>query len=141
MCLLNNETRLKVAERDIPCMKVITIDLGDFRPFYRRELTIPHEVVCGKTPYKADGEAVCVEREDACHPCVWGGGLVHTYNAKANLITFEYSNALIYKCVIPKGTEYTEGVDERGGKCYASREIVFGEKVFDGREVCWQYYR
>ncbi len=37
----------------------------------------------------------------------------------------------LYRCVIPKGTEYLEGMSDGlvSYRCYASREIVFKEKV------------
>lgn len=139
MCLLNNQQKLKIAEQDITCWKAITIEMGDFRPFYRREYTIPHDVVYGKQPYKANGDAVCEAHKDIVYPCVWSAGLIHTFKSKKDLALLEYSNSLMFECKIPKGTEYTEGWDNSGCQCYASKEIVFGEKVFDGREVCWQY--
>lgn len=39
----------------------------------------------------------------------------------------------LYRCVIPKGTEYLEGVGDGSvdSRCYASREIVFKEKVME----------
>ena len=39
----------------------------------------------------------------------------------------------LYRCVIPKGTEYLEGVSDGSvnSRCYASREIVFKEKVME----------
>ena len=39
----------------------------------------------------------------------------------------------LYRCVIPKGTEYLEGVSDGSvdSRCYASREIVFKEKVVE----------
>lgn len=39
----------------------------------------------------------------------------------------------LYRCVIPEGTEYLEGVSDGSldSRCYASREIVFKEKVME----------
>ena len=44
----------------------------------------------------------------------------------------------LYRCVIPKGTEYLEGIYDGVNdlRCYASREIVFKEKVAEWDANC-----
>lgn len=46
------------------------------------------------------------------------------------------TGVVLYKCVIPKGTEYFAGHDDgmHDVLCYASREIVFKEKVGEWRD-------
>lgn len=136
MCLLSPQGKLKKAEKDIPCLKVIRYGdgrgLGSYRAYFQTGCAIPESVVSGERPYVAEGEA---------HPSgqwsgfVWNGGLIHTYTTDYNngASWLAGLNTLIFEAVIPKGTEYVEGTDMMYHPCYASKQIVFGKLLYDGR--------
>ena len=40
--------------------------------------------------------------------------------------------AIVYRCTIPKGTVYVDGVEDNGLESYASEQIIFEEPVYFG---------
>ena len=134
MCLYCKDSKLKVAEEDIVCFKVVTFDfvVGCYRPFFQfKNHWIPIGVINGLEPYVPEGDAVPECDELLCE-YAWGRGLVHAYKNRfeggASCLVGPYVN--IYRCVIPKGVEYVEGEDDAGCPCYAAKRLVFGERVY-----------
>lgn len=68
-------------------------------------------------------------------------GFIHTYRDVAcksaeitiNQVTIS-SVASVCECIIPKGTEYVEGVTPHGSIGYASRSIVYKKELFTKTE-------
>lgn len=135
MCLFTKQPTLKIAENDITCYKAIRISMSDYVTWYWGE-QIPERAVNGLEPYAASGEAVPRPHTDTVYPFTWGGGLVHSFRDLGACENLKGSTTLIYRCTIPKGAEYVEGValTTVGRPCvsYASKKLVFNERVYDG---------
>lgn len=154
MCLYTNKERLETADRDITVYKLIEVDPGWKEPFQcaRSRLlghpgnysyltyyvlnTIDNECVENGKPYKAEGVARRRRSLADGYAHVYTTGLVHTLAEKDDAIALnaEYPDmnglAILYRCTIPKGTKYVEGVEDTGYRSYASKQIVFEEPVF-----------
>lgn len=151
MCLkLNEPTKIKRAENDIVCYKVIeeiTIFndwLGLWQTTYLTPCwskQVPKSVIKGNSDFTPD-YVLCQSTfsEEV------KGGFIHTYQhltgavaLRQNLLamsedfrrkTIKQINYSIYECVIPKGTEYLEGGDEATFcNAYASTAIRFVKKL------------
>ena len=149
MCLSTNQAELRVSEDDITVYKLISVcpsnldffngamqlnidKLADYRylSYYRLEEIDVHCVEDG-VPYAAVGVSVKRRNYDV-YKYKYGSGLIHTFKYKDDAICiFEksVSNVILYRCVIPKGTEYVSGEDNNGFGSYASKQIVFEEPV------------
>ena len=145
MCLEVKKTEegnlpVKVADKDIRCMKVLEVDEYGYRTPYRYKRLHP-DVVGGKEDFVADRnapgdyeeETFVAMREEYAEI---GAGAVHTYaytEKSDKAIRSEVAflrrmwcprATVVFECVIPEGTEYIEGVYE-GHKCYGSKSIRF----------------
>ena len=125
MCLSNITTKkAKTAKEDIPCFKVLTVNL--YSPYQRYS-------------YKLGRKATSIiefdepwDREEGI-----GRGLHYFVNmkgAKFDMNWFNchldlYMRTLIYKAVIPKGAEYYQGKDNYGHTAYVSNELIILEKI------------
>lgn len=157
MCLEVKKTKegdlpVKVADRDIRCMKVLE-QRGDGYITPYRYKHVPDGVVSGGEDFAADrSEPGDYELETRffvsgrAHVEI-GGGAVHTYayteesdKAIRNEVLFlrrQYcpQATVVFECVIPKGTEYLEGTYD-GKKCYGSKSIRFVRELirFEGND-------
>lgn len=149
MCLEVKKTKegdlpVKIADRDIRCMKVLEIDEYGYRTPYRYK-QLPSEIVNGERDFTADRNAPGDYDEeiffikDVSYAEV-GAGAIHTYaytKESDKAIRSEVSflrrmwcprATIVYECIIPKGTEYMEGIYEKH-KCYGSKSIRFVKEL------------
>lgn len=126
MCLVSLSVTPKVADRDIVCYKFL-YQTGPFRymtPVIGTKLwKFPF---IGKT-FAAEG-IEDIEMDPIHEKLVIGGGFIHSF-AEASDKYRHYSclfNVVLFRCIIPKGTEYFEHED---GSEYASSKIVILKKV------------
>lgn len=149
MCLEVKKTEegvlpVKIADKDIRCMKVLELDEYGYRTPYRYKRLHP-DVVSGKEDFVADRngpgdyeeETFVAYSEDYSEI---GAGAVHTYayteesdKAVRNEVAFLRRMwcpraTVVFECVIPKGTEYMEGLYDRH-KCYGSKSIRFVKEL------------
>lgn len=143
---------MKVAGKDIRCMKILEEDQWGYRTPYRFNEVTP-EVVRGEKDFTADrsapGDYVSESRYvGAGYVCVEiGAGAVHTYaytkdsdkaiRSEVSFLRRQYycpRAAVVFECVIPEGTEYIEGIYD-GEKCYGSKSIRFVRELmrFEGK--------
>jgi hypothetical protein len=144
MCLYVKGKEIKTAEEDIVCYKVLKID----RNFLDQE--------CAYTPYTGLQIGKCFLKGEADFHAFGPSdiklenlyssryevscGFVHTCSDLESakklcecLLTFTCPMVVIYKCIIPKGTEYYEGVwsfsAESSRASYASKKIRFVKEI------------
>ena len=128
MCLYaKKDSKLQVAEEDIVCYKRLLYYNGAsgtmFGTPYQFAVVTKRQLM-GKICFTAKGKKEIVTTE-------WdevkvGGGFIHTY-AFSNHADRNCSrdDQYIFKCIIPKGTEYMVGTDSYGYPSFASRKIRF----------------
>lgn len=136
MCLSVGHNLVLVATEDITCYKIVVCDdKGRWCTAYKHT-QLSEEQLSGKKPFYADGVFVnnifiTIDRKVE-------GGAIHTffdvkdaaYHAEhKNFPDFGVYEGHVYRCIIPKGTIYIEGF-YGGDKSYASKEIIFKEKIF-----------
>lgn len=151
MCLkLNEPTKIKRAENDIVCYKVIeeitTFNdwLGLWNTMYLTPCwskQVPKPVIAGNRDFTPD-YVLC----QSTFSKEVNGGFIHTYQFLTGAIALreklldEYEdfrrkdkkqiNYSIYECVIPKNTKYLEGGDQLTFcNAYASTAIRFVKKL------------
>lgn len=154
MCLYTNKGRLETADRDITVYKLIEVEPGWGEPcqcarsrllghpesysyitYYVLD-AIDRECVENGKPYKAEGVARRRRSLAGGYSHAYTAGLVHTLAEKDDAIALNAECpgpnglAIVYRCTIPKGTKYVEGVEDTGYRSYASKRIVFEEPVF-----------
>lgn len=150
MCLyIKSGPSPKKATEDITCYKVI-IEEG----YGEKRMMTPYtgcrigeKIISGEKPFKAeifdevyDERSIEVKefQELGYHRAVIGCGAIHTFEteeaAKAEAIQtadlFKHYKIGVYKCIIPKGTLYYEGVFA-DNDCFASQKIIFKESIFN----------
>lgn len=142
-----DELPIKIAEKDIPCLKLLEI----------RKIGYPKEESCHVTPYRGvlvQQEVLRGEKDflpKKCKPGDYefdsydtyadiGAGAIHTFACTQDsvyIITGEIEflrgficphTTVVYLCVIPKGTEYMEGTFD-GHKCYGSKAVRFKREL------------
>lgn len=128
-----------IAQHDIPCYKIVILkellSVKHYWPvFFGKE--IPLEVINGEKDYYADKQEIPYNKlliifnyeEDEVH-----GGYIHTYGAAEGADVSYHcldkeEDYRIFKCIIPKGTEYFEG-EYAANIAYASRKIRFVKEI------------
>jgi hypothetical protein len=155
MCLEVKKTKdgdlpLKIADRDIRCMKVLEKDEYGYRTPYRYTGLHP-DIISGKRDFTAersvpgdyDEENFVIK--DVNYAEV-GAGAVHTYAyteesdkaIKCEILFLRRMycprETVVFECMIPKGTEYMEGLYDRH-KCYGSKSIRFVRKLMHFKGV------
>lgn len=145
MCLyIKSCSSPKKATEDITCYKVIMKVNNCMKTPYQG-FQIDEKIISGEKPFKAeiwDGKDRSIKVKEfqklgSRISGTIGYGAIHTFktkkDAKANAIIFadkiRYYRMSVYKCVIPKGTLYYEGVFN-SEKCFASQKIIFKENIF-----------
>ena len=144
MCLYLKDINSQIARNDIVCYKVMFHNKQDnviCTPF---RLVRPNaDVLSGYANFRAEFAETPVEkllepiRLDSWfhtynpeYPAQVGEGFIHTYMFASHAVEdmgtecFARKDYLLYRCVIPKGTEYLAGT-YGAYPCYASREIRF----------------
>lgn len=145
MCLAASHKDVKIAEKNITCYKILEL----CNDFYTGRLyktpymgaLVPSHIIKGKqewyaprgtywkkkTIYQISGRTKYMYRiED---------GYIHTYaklsaaNARKESLKLHSGKYYIFKCIIPKGAEYYEGLEPNGYKSYASECIKFVDKI------------
>ena len=135
---------VKIADKDIRCMKVLEVDDEGYHTPYRYKRLHP-DIIGGEKDFAADRnipgdyeeETFVFMREEYAKI---GAGAVHTYaytedsdKAIRSEVTFLRRMwcpraTVVFECVIPKGTEYMEGEYEMH-KCYGSKSIRFVKEL------------
>jgi len=141
MCLYTGRNTLMVAEYDIPCYKCLIYrpKYGIYKsPCYGMNYT---QYVTGTTDeertVRTNGN-VAIKKTDQFNfigAFEINGGAVHTFSSmesarrfiKADIYVGYDDKAMLFRCTIPKGTEYAEGRDTYGMKGYASKALRLGE--------------
>lgn len=142
MCLYSLDRFPKISEKDIECYKLMYLkDSSKYvTPFIKMELPISKEKIIGhelkckygiirilntifKIPIKtslSNGVKIKLFIIDK--------GFIHTYINIEECLKFRNSikDALIFKCIIPKGSKYYE---DHIFHAYASNKIIFKEEV------------
>ena len=148
MCLYIKDTKTQIARNDITCYKVMMKRRNGAvcTPF---KLSHPSpDVLSGYANFKASRTNISANKLiESINVNSWfykhntdytsqvGEGFIHTYMFASHAVEdmgiecFARKDYLLYKCVIPKGTEYVVG-DNGSYPCYASREIKF-EGIID----------
>lgn len=153
MCLLSNDIFPSIAENDIECYKVVKMVCGQPLTPYMN-LPIEKDVIDGKNCFCANDVKKAIFN-DLYSLNEVGGGYIHTFSSAEeakqcilyNTTTFDFIyNGIafvIFKCIIPKGTEYYSGYCENGNhynflykdrrnmplNSYASEKIKFVEEL------------
>lgn len=145
MCLLIKDKTPQIAKNDIVCYKVMLNKDGIIATPYR--LVIPKtDVLNGTRNFKATDSTLTAE--ELINPVNFQlataeksdvgtieNGYIHTFMFASHAVEdigtdcFARKDYLLYRCIIPKGTEYFVG-RFCGYPCYASREIKF-EGIID----------
>lgn len=109
---------------------------------------VDSDCVENEIPYKADGVCKRIPESNFMYSQKYkyryGEGLIHGFRTKKDadfFIThsismkylYNFGTFILYKCVIPKGTKYLDGVDDDGNASYAAKTIVFKEPVLFGK--------
>ena len=141
MCLYTRMARMKVAAEDIVCYKMLKVDRtnnGIRTPV--ANVKVPYDILNGGIPFYADKSHIHREKLINNNKSIFyeiEKGFIHAwsteYEAKSYVYKFAtnacfntYWKAVLYKCVIPKGTRYyTDIYSEQ----YASDCIIFKEKL------------
>lgn len=142
MCLYikDNDVKVKVADKDIVCYKKLNYHLGAntfCTPFMYMEIT--EEQLLGKE------DIVPEEQENDIYKNAYGefvarGGFIHSFKNKPQALkrTHKLQGQYLFKCIIPKGSEYLEGLDGNFCECYAAKKIRIVEAM---NEILAQYLR
>lgn len=156
MCLevrtLTGKIRVRTARKDIPCLKIVEMRGGLCYTPYMRTL-IPQSTLEGKNEFLAESNHMTAPYRLSGTRYALRGGYVHTYafTGRANETLTDEAEYLcdshgktytivVYRCVIPKGTEFVKGRTRRdktrGDKSYASKAIRFTEKLAEFSAGC-----
>ena len=143
MCLYTNQKVAKVAEQDIVCYKILykgnnsyqtpfQFTLVPSKCFIRGELYTPAEEGEAKpNPHGCETwQSTYLVEEGFIHTCKdidYGMSFLKWFKGRQPSPSME-DNCRIYRCIIPKGTEYFEGHDG-DGESYASKAIKFIKEV------------
>ena len=135
MCLTKDKkhhpfNRPLVADKDIVCYKVLTQDLPGgppdefLTPFQLEPIRMSVYLNC-QIPFIAwdDSKFCSFWRHKLGFSRVVESGFIHTYRDRHSIPFVRYE--FVFKCIIPKGTEYFIGTDHD----YASKRIIFLEKL------------
>lgn len=136
MCLVaKNNHCFRYAKKDIVCYKVLRVTyqnvdnhlelLNYVTPF--RLITIPDNIINGEAPFVACGKCTTIRTLDEC---LIDSGYVHTFaEYPQHWMANHPVMHVVFKCIIPKGTRYAKGIFADGFVSYASKKIVFVEKL------------
>lgn len=124
MCLISETNKPTIATEDIVCYKVITTE--NKTPYTDSFVNILHRL--GIIPFKAKGNIKIEEnfnRFTRRYYYTITKGMIHTFKGQI-FYTMSWFFPKIYKCIIPKGTEY---FISQGGNEYCSKKIIFKKRI------------
>lgn len=139
MCLWVKSIDTEIAKRDIVCYKVlvkVTNNLTDetdiITPFQGKK--VPKACLNGNELFYSETTDPYLKFDWEAKYFVAGDGFIHTYKrrrtAKKLARLNPNSETVIYRCIIPAGTEYYAGIDEgMKRKAYASKAIKFVKQI------------
>ena len=143
MCLYTQQFKALIATQDIVCYKIVYENSAVSYQAPYVGTVIKKECIDEGEPYCAVGECNTSRVEHGWNGYqrnIIEGGCIHTYADKRQAIyevafkreylppyRFEYYD--LFECVIPQGVEYYYGVDSNGNESYASKSIIFKEKL------------
>ena len=132
MCLYTKETKLKTANEDIICYKILLHYPSSplfYTPYLYKEIRWTD--IWLHNPIKAHGQV----RKRKLHkdaPLSFNNGLIHTYQtimaAKSSWFMLQEQYQL-FQCIIPKGTKYIDGHDDFHALTYASKLIIIQQQI------------
>ena len=129
MCLYSKTVKPKKANKDIICYKVLIKD---------KRTGAMRSPVAGYT-FEPNKEYTA-ERAKRFDRMEIGSGYFHTFDViyEANKFrratsrwTCSMHDAVVFRCKIPEGTSYYEGVDNCYRHGYASKKLVLLEEVYE----------
>ena len=113
MCLVTNNPE-HIAKEDITCYKVVFLEGNKLLSFYQGFKYILNNLYTTVISYTHDlieEDYICIERA------------FHSYTSLNSAIRFlqkyTFSNAVIVKCIIPKGAKFYQDYE-----CFASNQII-----------------
>ena len=113
MCLVTNNPE-QIAKEDITCYKVVSLEGNKLLSFYQGFEYILNNLYTTVISYTHDlieEDYICIERA------------FHSYTSLDSAIRFlqkyTFSNAVIVKCIIPKGAKFYQDYE-----CFASSQII-----------------
>ena len=134
MCLrVQKNQRFKYATKDIVCYKaLLSCRESIITPYVG--IKINEDTLKGKVPFCAIGKGET--RNRYLYKSV-KSGYIHTFSENIGDDFLKFGNKA-FKCIIPKGTRYIQGKflgqDDKYYEGYASKKIVFVEKITIGKK-------
>lgn len=150
MCLYLKDKKPKIAKRNIVCYKILNrtrrfnwttdrVEKAYTTPYQHTPINLVNDdIIEGIRCFEPDSSTSDISpispNLDFLHTEGWKwvmhGGCIHSYRYKKDA-NFMWSDAgqVIFKCIIPKGTEYYEGIDGIHQKNYASKKIRFVKQI------------
>lgn len=139
MCLYCWRKNPRIAKKDIVCYKVLIHNGSGIyaTPYMQKQLTLAEKK--GKVYFVATGNKTLLVNLNGLSRFFFryqvSKGYIHTFKNKADAVK-EIADwrcgknpPVIFKCIIPKGTEYYKGIFGRTMKSYCSDKIRIIEKV------------
>lgn len=124
MCLIAKHHSPKIVKQDITVYKMVRYvkNVNEYETPYACTY-IPKYVINGSKPFEARGKVMVTNPMPKLYRVF--GGYIHSY-ASLRQAAFAASteNLAVFRCRIPRGTEYYEGDNE-----YASKKIIFEKKI------------
>ena len=118
MCLLKQSSKLKAAQ-DIVCYKVCCLRNNNYLCSFFHDFVWDLNKV-----YEAERAKPASSRSSIYD------GYFHSYEKpESGYDLFAYANAVLVKCIIPKGTYYYKGIHQAGKWGYASKKLKIVEIV------------
>ena len=122
MCLIAKTNTPLIAKEDIVCYKYLIRPCFLYRTPIWYAKVHPFLWKLFDKPFKAKGR----EEITSCENCYRiEGGFIHSYQHQ-DINYLPVNNLIQFKCIIPKGTEYFEDVNNNE---YASKQIKFIKKI------------
>ena len=147
MCLYLKNIKPKIAKRDIVCYKILNRtsrfnwDTNEMEEMYTTPYqhtpinSVNDDIIKGIRCFEPNSSTPHISSSSDLF-CLKGfkwamrGGCIHSYRYKndANFMIDDFEQ-VIFKCIIPKGTEYYKGIDAIGQENYASKKIRFVKQI------------
>jgi len=114
--MIVNVLNKKVAAEDIVCYKYMD---GQVTPVARYRVS--KNILAGESPFVPEDEE-CIFKIRGQH--IVENGFIHVFTSYPRRPFFD-----VYKCIIPKGTEYYEDDNHDHVLAYAAKKIIFQERL------------
>ena len=122
--------RIKKAKENIVCYKILRVHCGYlFTPYTEDE--VPSQIYQGEVPMVGDPLKSRRFFRRIFHSDLIEGGYIHTFRVwscarnAAEWFAKKGIKVRIFKCIIPKGTYYYQGIE----RDYASEQIVYKQEL------------